>query len=208
VTVTVDGGTNRWLKWLRQYNLEKKLKHPKLITGDLDSCKRESIEFFSESEVIQTVDQDATDFTKSLLVIEPLIGELDLKYIVAVCETSGRLDQILANINTLYLNLQNSSSKPVFLLSSNSLSWLLPSGENIIAIPDNLRHYWCSLVPFQPSTIVTTSGLKWNLDEHEIVFGGMVSTSNTYEQNSTKNVRIITNKPVLWSMGISTIDDN
>lgn len=206
--MTVDGGTNRWLRWLRQNNYENKLKHPNLITGDLDSCKKDSIRFFSNSKVIQTVDQDATDFTKSLRVIEPLIVELDLKYIVAICETSGRLDQILANINTLYLNQQKSVSRPVFILTANSLSWLLPPGENVIIIPENLRQHWCSLVPFQHSTIVTSSGLRWNLNNTELEFGGIVSTSNTYEQNSTNNVKVITNKAVLWSMGISSIDDD
>lgn len=98
--IAVDGGTNRWLSWLRKYKLEDKLKQPNLITGDLDSCDKESIAFFNKSRVVQTVDQDETDFTKSLRVLEPFINELKLENVIALCETSGRVDQILGNINS------------------------------------------------------------------------------------------------------------
>lgn len=201
--VTVDGGTNTWLQWLRRNDLQEKLPHPNLITGDLDSCRKESIEFFSDSKVIQTIDQDATDFTKSLRVLQPFIKELKLECVIAICETSGRIDQILANVQTLYLNHRDPHSCVVYILSSQSLSWLLLPGDNEIHIPDHFRDYWCSLVPFQHSTIATTSGLRWNLNETILEFGGIVSTSNKYEFNSTKNVCVSTNKPLLWSMGFS-----
>lgn len=100
IMVTVDGGTNQWLRWLRKYKLEDKLKQPNLITGDLDSCDKESIAFFNESRVVRTVDQDETDFTKSLRVLEPFIDELTLENVIALCDTSGRVDQILGNINS------------------------------------------------------------------------------------------------------------
>lgn len=100
IRVTVDGGTNRWLDWLRKHNLQDKLPPPELITGDLDSCRKESRAFFNTSTIIETPDQDATDFTKSLQVLEPYILELSLDSIVAVCETSGRIDQIHANENS------------------------------------------------------------------------------------------------------------
>lgn len=100
IRITVDGGTNRWLSWLRQHKLENKLKHPNLITGDMDSCFKDSLTFFNKCRVIQTLDQDETDFTKSLRVLEPFINEMNLANVIALCETSGRIDQILANINS------------------------------------------------------------------------------------------------------------
>lgn len=209
VRITVDGGTNRWLSWLRQHNLEDKLRPPNLITGDLDSCHRESIAFFNKSRVVQTIDQDETDFTKSLRVLEPFVDEMNLENIIALCETSGRLDQILANINTLFKNLQKPAeiSRPVFILSANSLSWLLTPGDHEIHIPDSVKKLWCALIPVLEPTMVTTNGLKWNLTNHTMKFGGMVSTSNTYDGVSDL-VKISTDKPLLWSMGISTIDDD
>lgn len=203
--MTVDGGTNRWLDWLKHNNLQDKLPHPTLITGDMDSCQEDSIKFFSDSKVIQTPDQNATDFSKSLRVLKPYMQEMKLSCVVAICETSGRIDQIMANINTLYLNQKESEHYPVYILSSNSLSWLLLPGDNEIHIPEYLRNYWCSLVPFQHPTVVSSSGLRWNLNQTTLEFGGIVSTSNTYEANSERNVHVSTNKALLWSMGISGI---
>lgn len=208
VRVTVDGGTNRWLNWLKKHNLEDKLRPPNLITGDLDSCHNESIDFFSKSRVVKTVDQDETDFTKSLRVLEPLVNEVNLENVIALCETSGRLDQILANINTLFkIHMKPSAiSRPVFILSANSLSWLLAAGDHRIYIPDSVKKLWCAMIPFEPTT-VTTEGLKWNLTNQTMKFGGIVSTSNKYDSVSDV-VKISTDKALLWSMGISKIDDD
>lgn len=163
--------------------------------------------YFNKSRVIQTLDQDETDFTKSLQVLEPFIKDMCLENIVALCDTSGRMDQILGNINTLFKNSLKpaETSRPVFILSANSLSWLLCEGRHKICIPENVRKLWCSLVPFEPTT-VTTTGLKWNLTNHILKFGGIVSTSNTYDC-TTDVVTVVTEKPLLWSIGISKIDD-
>lgn len=153
--------------------------------------------------MVQTIDQSETDFTKSLHVLEPFIKELDLEFTVSICENSGRIDHILANINTLYKNLQKDPevSRPVYVLSSGSLSWLLPSGKHTIYIPENLRKYWCSLVPIGSPVTATTTGLRWNLNNDLMEFGGIVSTSNKYDMKSD-NVTIINDGPLLWSMGI------
>ncbi|KAL7012283.1 hypothetical protein ACKWTF_014743 [Chironomus riparius] len=207
INITVDGGTNRWLSWLRKHKLQDKLKHPTLITGDLDSIKDESLDYFSRTKIIQTPDQDATDFTKCLRVLEPFINELSISYIVALCETSGRIDQILANINTLHKNLQkpNDISRPVYILSSTSVTWMLQSGQHEINIPEEIRNMWCSLIPIGQPTTVTTTGLKWNLTDHLMKFGGIVSTSNTYDDRS-EAVEISNDLPLLWSMGLKHED--
>jgi thiamine pyrophosphokinase len=157
---------------------------------------------------VQTVDQDETDFTKSLRVLESFVSELELDSVIALCETSGRLDQILANINTLFKNALKPAeiSRPVFILSANSLSWLLTAGDHEINIPDCVKKLWCALIPLEPTT-VSTSGLKWNLTNHTMKFGGIVSTSNKYDGVSDV-VKISTDKALLWSMGISKIDDD
>ena len=131
---------------------------------------------------------------------------MSLEFIVCICENSGRLDHILANLNTLFKNQQNPHSRPVYLLSSNALSWLLPVGDNKIYIPGFVRNYWCSLVPIGESCEVSTTGLKWNLSKNMLEFGGIVSTSNKYDGTS-ETVFIATDKPLLWSMGIKDEDD-
>lgn len=191
------------MDWLRQHDLQDKLKSPNLITGDLDSISNDTLIYFNKTEVIETIDQNETDFTKCLRVLEPYISDLSIDHIIAICDCSGRFDQILANINTLYINQQKSSdkSRPLFILSSNNLTWLLNEGVHEIYIPNEVRNLWCSLIPIGHSCTVTTTGLKWNLNNDILKFGDIVSTSNAYDGKSDK-VEISTDFPVLWSMGL------
>lgn len=83
-----------------------------------------------------------------------------------MCETSGRLDQILANLNTLYKAKDIVGNVPVYQLAKNSLSWLLAAGSHQINVGDATvkKGCWCSLVALGAGVErVTTTGLKWNL---------------------------------------------
>lgn len=159
-------------------------------------------------KIVPTPDQNETDFTKAMRAIAPELEKTMTNSILVICETSGRLDQIMANINTLFKskNILKSSCE-VMLFSSNSLSFLLSPGSHIIHIPHKIvaSKYWCGLIPFTKS-IVSTEGLKWNLDNSCMEFGSMVSTSNTY-RNDTEHVEITTDNSLLWIMGLSAIDD-
>ncbi|XP_040161178.1 thiamin pyrophosphokinase 1 isoform X2 [Anopheles arabiensis] len=219
VRVAVDGGTNRWVDWVKgNINSEHLLKPPDLVTGDFDSCNQEAMEYVEQlkctkgllylptRQIVHTPDQNATDFTKSLKVLKSHGHDKQLSRVLALCESSGRLDQIMANINTLYLADAILPGVDVFLRSSNSLSWLVRPGEHTIDIPQRLvsERIWCSLVPIGQGCQCTTDGLRWNLDgSRPLQFGSIVSTSNTY---ATNRVRITTDGPLLWSMGTTPKD--
>jgi len=98
-----------------------------------------------------------------------LIDSQQLDGIIAVCETSGRLDQILANLNTLYKTKDIFGNIPVYQLAKESLTWLLLPGSHQINVGDVLVRTgggWCSLVPLGAQVEhVTTTGLKWNLSK-------------------------------------------
>lgn len=69
--VTVDGGTNRWLTWLKLNNCDhQKNMAPDLITGDMDSIAENIVNYFQlknrRLQIIRTEDQNETDFTKAL----------------------------------------------------------------------------------------------------------------------------------------------
>lgn len=119
----------------------------------------------------------------------------------------------------------------ICLVSQNDLTWLLKPGRHMIRIPPRLwsEKLHCALLPIgQPCYHVTTTGLKWNLGEyyvsirqlknvHELCgkliiifctdddvlhFGGMVSTSNTYDMNNKEpEVQVNTDGTLIWSMG-------
>lgn len=76
ITVTVDGGTQRWLEYLKDQGIdplngEHKRYVPNLITGDMDSCPSSVIEKLGSigSTVVETPDQNYTDYTKALLQV-------------------------------------------------------------------------------------------------------------------------------------------
>lgn len=76
ITVTVDGGTHRWLKYLEEHGIdllkdEHKQYVPDLVTGDMDSCSPDIIEKMRNigSTIVKTPDQNDTDYTKALLQV-------------------------------------------------------------------------------------------------------------------------------------------
>lgn len=87
------------------------------------------------------------------------------------------------------------------------MTWLLFPATHTIHIPESTENLWCALIPIGSASVVTTKGLKWNLTNDKLEFGGIVSTSNTYDGTS-KKVEIVNDKFLLWSMGISKLDDS
>ncbi|XP_061393659.1 thiamin pyrophosphokinase 1 [Musca vetustissima] len=206
----VDGGTNKWLNFLRTElkNDDDDIQLPDLITGDFDSICRETEEYFTSRGVrrIHTPDQNNTDFTKAVDVLKPMLREKQLRDIIVLHDTSGRFDQIMSNINTLYT--RNDEFCNIYLFGSCSLTWLLRPGKHSIVIPTHLveEQRWCSLLPIgQEATNVTTKGLKWNLTHGKTFFGGLVSTSNTY---ASTLIEIETNSSLIWSMGVFYFGDD
>ncbi|XP_065337603.1 thiamin pyrophosphokinase 1 [Cloeon dipterum] len=201
--VTVDGGSDRWLTFCQNSGLSLV---PDMITGDFDSAKKETLEFFAKagSKIIETPDQDETDFTKALRETSSWFSQNKTKpdAVISLVETSGRIDQIMANINTLFKS-KNILHCPVYQLASNSISWLLQEGHHKILIPSQYNNKTCSLVPVgSPAKHVTSTGLKWNLDGQEMRFGALVSTSNRIAPASDNLVTVTTDSALLWSIEI------
>lgn len=211
ITVTVDGGTQRWLKYLEEQginalNIEHKHYVPDLITGDMDSCLPYIVEKFKSigSTVIKTPDQDNTDCTKALLEVAHYAKthNINLDEVYVLAETSGRFDHIIANVNTLYKSDKLVGNTRVIQLASNSMTWILKPGMHSIHIPEILvqQKSWCGLLPFGCIVnCISTTGLKWNLNKTTMQFGGLISTSNTYVDSK---VTVDTDTPVIWTMGI------
>ncbi|KAK3907925.1 thiamine pyrophosphokinase 1 [Frankliniella fusca] len=204
--ITVDGGTDRWFDWLEASGAcgLSNLGLPDLVTGDFDSIRPDTLLTLKEKSVCLegTPDQDFTDFSKAVQCAKEKQAP---NFIIAVCEVSGRLDQILSQLNTLH-----SHEECIVLLSSCSATWVLRPGTHKIYVSGLknrgiLSHdRWIGLIPVGAPSIVTTSGLKWNLENAEMKFGGLISSSNTYSDDPV--IKIKTDQPLIWSMGINISD--
>lgn len=207
VKMTIDGGTDQWLSWLKGHNINlKNIDPPNMVTGDFDSISQKSMQYFSSmspTDVIRTEDQNETDYTKALKELTKYCEKRDIKLdtVLVLCDMSGRFDQLLSNIHTMFMF----SNVELIHMSCSSFAWLLREGENRIKIPKKLREdkEWCALVPIGNPARVSTTGLKWNLDNRDMEFGHLISTSNTY--NGDEYVTVINDNTVLWSMGIENL---
>uniref|UniRef100_A0A4W6FRI0 Thiamine pyrophosphokinase 1 n=1 Tax=Lates calcarifer TaxID=8187 RepID=A0A4W6FRI0_LATCA len=133
---------------------------PDYISGDFDSITAEVKAFYADKgcKLIETANQDLTDFTKCLAIMVEEIQNRKLQ------------------------------------------------GSHRLGVNTGLEGDWCSLIPVGGPCQTITTGLKWNLNNEVLQFGKLVSTSNTYEPvepGHPKNpVTVITDQPLLWSMGI------
>ncbi|XP_039749668.1 thiamin pyrophosphokinase 1 isoform X2 [Pararge aegeria] len=214
--MTVDGGTVHWDKFVKSLpeNEQKIMKLPDMITGDFDSITKDILQKYKNQgcKTIHTPNQEHTDFTKALIELKNYCEEHKTKMddVIAIAQSSGRIDQILGNIQTLYLAKENNlvhSNTAVYIMSDDTLSWLLQPGDHIIDIPEESRKHkrgWCSLVPVGGACAnVTTNGLKWNLDNQELKFGKLVSTSNAFD--GSELVKIKCSHIILWSMKVPSL---
>jgi len=206
IHICVDGGTNRLHDWYIDQKIDEKFI-PDLICGDLDSIKDEIREFYEQkgTKSIKLLDQDSTDFQKTLKLLVELISlSTESKYknirrVYTVCEFGGRIDHALSNLSSLYEPVILESGLQVFLVSSESIVFLLQPGTNIINLDPkyDIIGKYCGFFPLTKPALVTTQGLKWNVNDQQLEFGKFISSSN---ELLSKQVIIKTNEPLVWTM--------
>lgn len=200
----VDGGAERL--WNSEESSADRLI-PDYVTGDFDSVSKETLEFYKskDARIVHTPDQDHTDFTKALMVLGEhcQMNSLKVDYVVVMCGKFDRVDHMMSMFNTLFLSRNHLGNVPVCLMLGNSLTWLLDKGCHRIQTPHHLVGSWCGLIPVgQPCHKATTTGLQWNLQNSEMSFGGLISTSNAFD--GSEAVTVVTDTPLVWTMELST----
>ncbi|KAJ7773211.1 thiamine pyrophosphokinase [Mycena metata] len=195
-----DGGANRLHDALPAER--RPLFLPNLIKGDLDSI-REDVRAFYEAlgvPVVEDEDQYATDLMKCVAAIhdkeveEPNEEEYD---IVLLGGLAGRLDQTIHTLS--YLHKLRKTRKRVFAATDENVGWVLDAGEHTIHVDHGLLGPTCGLLPVGvASTVLSMTGLRWNLSNQESSFDGLMSTSNQFLPGED-SVWIKTTSPIWWT---------
>jgi len=193
-----DGGANRLFHSSFSFSANRERLVPDCIAGDLDSAERDVLSFYRKrgTQVHDLgADQDTTDLHKCIqLALDDTVffnGDSS-GWVIGVGALGGRLDHLLGALSNLHAFIRS----PVLLLGQQSLACALPAGTTDI-IPDTLMEGpACGLIPLAGRANVSTSGLKWNLDNDGLEFGGLVSTSNEVVADC---IQVDTDAPLVWT---------
>ncbi|KAF8807026.1 thiamine pyrophosphokinase Thi80 [Phlegmacium glaucopus] len=201
-----DGGANRLFDSFRTSE-ERNKYFPDLIKGDLDSIRPQVREYYSSYgvPVSHDNDQDSTDLMKCIASLrDKEVFQGSPQYdIILLGGLSGRLDQTVHTLS--YLHKLRKDRNRVFAITDDNVGWVLDSGEHEIEIDHDILGQTCGLLPVGiDCTILSTSGLKWNLTEHPSSFDGLVSTSNHLVPTEPV-VWIKTTKPIWWTVELKDI---
>lgn len=105
------------------------------------------------------------------------------------------MDQTLANINSLYTEVEKGVA--MMWLDDGHVTFALGRGVHEIHVDLAREGPTCGLLPVGKAVErVSTSGLEWNLDEGEMAFGGLISSSNAFKESV---VRVSTSDTILWT---------
>ncbi|KZT54055.1 Thiamin pyrophosphokinase [Calocera cornea HHB12733] len=192
-----DGGANRLFDALTEE--ERSAFIPDLIKGDLDSIRPDVQSFYASQDVRITKDPDlyASDLMKCIRALKEHEQRVGNEYnLVILGGLSGRLDQTIHTLSQLH-KLRHERPR-TFVVTEDNVAWVLDSGEHRIKVDRTLLGITCGLLPVGVgSTVLTTKGLKWNLNETESSFDGMVSSSNWLDADE---IWIKTTEPIWWSV--------
>lgn len=132
---------------------------PSVIVGDCDSVREELLQRYPH---VRDVLQDTTDFEKAFAYLK----EKHLLPAIVVGLSGGCLDRILSNVFIF-------SQTNALFLSDTLIGFALTEKETFDwEIDTKVSLFGC------PSAIVTSHGLKWELNRTELTFGGSQSCSN------------------------------
>ncbi|KAJ2725420.1 thiamine pyrophosphokinase [Coemansia sp. Benny D115] len=195
--VCVDGGANR----LHALPAALELAPPHAIVGDLDSLTDAVRQDYERQDTfVQHVpDQDSTDFMKALHYLDGARAQRAWEFVVVFGGLSGRLDHVLHTLKVLF----NNKHTRILVASEENLSFVLPEGDNIVEVDHRVDGPTCGILPLAGETVLTTAGLRWNLDGQRSSFTGLMSTSNIIDD--PRRISITTSLPVAWTCQLTPL---
>ena len=201
--------------------------HLDTIIGDLDSLDPRVKQYWGEAgvEVICDPDQYSTDFTKAVNYMRSFRVPVGAEYtpsldrdrkadklsafakkpevIVALGGLGGRVDQGMSVLHHLYIFQKDYSAGKIFLLSTESITFVLKAGSHRIKVKETFHGMglgkYVGIIPLKEPSVITTRGLEWDVQDWPTEFGGQMSTSNQVKEEW---VMIETTKDVLFTIDL------
>lgn len=210
VLVCADGAANRLYAFDQDITHGLNHRLPDAIVGDLDSLRPDVEEDFRSRgvNIEKDADQYSTDFAKCLKWIRKYAAESDrLQYglldVIVLGGLGGRVDQGFSQIHHLYMAREDKQllNGRIYLLSEQSLSFILDLGRNVIHIEPDTFEENVGIIPFLGPTRITTKGLEWDVTEWDTEFGGHISTSNHIRSNEVEVE--VTGREVLFTVELA-----
>ncbi|KAK9067687.1 hypothetical protein SSX86_011798 [Deinandra increscens subsp. villosa] len=212
IRLCADGGANRLFDNMpelfpleRDVSVIRERYKPDVIKGDMDSIRPDVLDFYKKlgtKIVDNSDDQDTTDLHKCITYVldSVTVDEKSNLCILVAGALGGRFDHEMGNVNTLCCF----STTRIVLLSDDCLIQLLPGTWNHeINVLSSVEGPHCGLIPIgAPSGSSTTTGLQWNLDNTEMRFGGLVSTSNVV---TGETVTVRSDSDLLWTISLKKL---
>lgn len=192
VRIAADGAAN----WLFTENLT-----PDIVCGDLDSVDLRVAEHFAtRTELCRDASQDTNDMEKCL---EHLLAKYPSSLLLEVYVLGafgGRFDHEMANLNCAF-PYTSKFSRLVLISQGNTGEVLLANNTlHLLRFPPTTATITCGLLPLQgPCLIAHTKGLKYNVYNQQLRFGGLISTSNQVTNKQEVEILVCNNTPVLFT---------
>lgn len=199
-----------------------------MICGDLDSLLPEVEEHYRTlgALIIKEEEQDSTDFTKCLRHIDRLASGLlkDSSRINPTLLTErldvavfgglgGRADQAFSQLHNLYAasrDIWPGQLGDLYLVTMESIVFCLQRGHNTIYTPvrsripgsvgSGLLGESVGIIPVAQPSVISTTGLEWDVKSWPTEFGKQISTSNHIKSDI---VSVQTTERVLFTVEIT-----
>jgi thiamine pyrophosphokinase len=158
--------------YLRELNFP--LEKLDFISGDFDSHKiEENILLQAQNhqfEIIETPDQNKTDFHKALeLILEKSFENIDV-----YGGSGGEQDHFLGNLSVAFAFKDKANLR---FFDKHSSYYFIPKKFTI----SDVKGKMISLMPFPIAKNIETKGLKWPLYKEDLILGERIGTRNIAE---------------------------
>lgn len=122
--------------------------------------------------------------------------------VVALGGLGGRVDQAFSQIHHLYMATKDTNllRGEIYLLSEQSLSFVLEKGSNTIGLSRETFAENVGIIPITGPAVLMTKGLEWDVQNWETEIGGEISTSNHLKRET---IVVQTTTRVLFTVELS-----